>query len=113
MWTSWIVAGLYFIFIMCNLKSLRIAIAVFDTESDFVEDTKRILLVPLIFSLIAAAMFFVGLYALACVSSIGTITGDSYILQTKDVERTDVFFWMIFAMGCGILWIVQFIMDTN
>lgn len=51
-WTAallWITAGLYYLIMFCNFKSLRISIAIIETAADWFADTKRIIFVPLIY----------------------------------------------------------------
>lgn len=77
LWTAiifWIVAGIYIIFIICCWKSLKVSIAIIETAADYFADTKRIILVPLYYFLVAIVVFFVWLGAIICVNSIGEIT---------------------------------------
>lgn len=78
----WLLAGivifgtfglLYFLCLMCNLKSLQVSIRIIETAADFFADTKRVALVPVFFFICAIAMTFAWLYGFICVSSIGKI----------------------------------------
>jgi hypothetical protein len=80
MWISWILAALFLVFVFCNLKSLRISIAVIDTAADFVSDTKRGFLLPVLYFTIGLFVTLVWLYGFICVCSIGTITPGNYAL---------------------------------
>jgi len=76
-WVSWIFAGIYYIVILCNFQSLRVAVAVIETASSFVADTKRLLLAPILYFFISLIFSFTFLGGLICVSSIGEIKADS------------------------------------
>ena len=77
-WLSWIFAGIYLLIILCNFKSLRIAIAVIETAADYFADTKRIILVPVLYFCIGVLIFIAWVYGMICVGSVGTITAESY-----------------------------------
>jgi len=79
-WISIVSAAFFFIFVIWNLKSLRVSIAVIDTASDFVQDTKRALVIPVIMFIIGLIFSMLWLYGFICVCSIGTITPDDYAL---------------------------------
>lgn len=77
-WLSWIFAGIYYIVIICNFYSLRVAVAVIQTTASFVADSKKLMFIPLLYfgvALVTSVLFICGL---VCVSSIGEITVDSY-----------------------------------
>ena len=78
-WLSWIFAGIYYIVIICNFQSLRLAVAVIQTASSFVADTKRLMLVPLFYFFLSICASFLFLAGLICVSSIGEITAYSAV----------------------------------
>jgi hypothetical protein len=83
----WILTGIYVLCLGCNFNSLRVAIRIIETAADFFADTKRIVLIPVLFFFIAIGITFAWLYGYICVTSIGTITvpTNGYKLQTKDV----------------------------
>jgi len=66
----WILAALYYLVLACNFRSLRISIAVIETAADFFTDTKRIVLVPLIYFVIWCGIFVFWLWGLAGIASI-------------------------------------------
>merc|ERR1719469_784355 len=112
-WVSWIMAGIYYIVILCSFQSLRVAVAVIETASSFVADSKRLLFVPLLYffvTLVASVMFLSGLI---CVSSIGKIEAGSVATQTKSIEwdsSTEGIYWgMIF----GFIWTICFILAMS
>uniref|UniRef100_A0A7S3I6Z9 Choline transporter-like protein n=1 Tax=Favella ehrenbergii TaxID=182087 RepID=A0A7S3I6Z9_9SPIT len=112
-WLSWIMAGIYYIVIACNFQSLRLAVAVISTASSFVADSKRLLLVPLLYFVLAIAASVLFLCGLVCVSSIGDITAGSAALQTKDIIWTTSTEYIFYGMVFGFCWVLAFIMAMN
>lgn len=108
-WLSCIFAVLFLVFLTWNCKSMKISIAVIDTASDFVIDTKRGLLIPLLYFTVIIVFGMFWLYSFIGVCSIGTITADNYSLQLKHVERGSTDRFMIFGMLFGLVWIVEFL----
>ena len=84
---AFVLSGVYFLVVLCNWRSLKVAVATIETAADYVADTKRIILVPLIFFIIGIVTFMSWLMALICVASIGDITSSSSdaVTQTKDL----------------------------
>lgn len=66
-WTS---ACLFYLLIACNWKSLRVSIAVVETAAEFFSDTKRIVLIPLIYFCVWIGIFIFWIWGLAGVASI-------------------------------------------
>ena len=66
-------AGLYLLCMLCKINSLRVAIAVIETASDYFADTKRIILVPLLFFIFKIVWIAVWIIAIFGVASIGPI----------------------------------------
>lgn len=51
-WTGiglWVLAAIYYLCLCCNYKSLQIAIAIVDTAADWINDTKRIVFIPIFY----------------------------------------------------------------
>lgn len=71
--TSWLAGGLYFIYMCCNFRALRISIAILDTAADFFADTKRIIMVPFLYFTIGLVVFIFWIFGIISVASIGTI----------------------------------------
>jgi len=115
-WTAivfWLISGLYVIFVACNWKSLKVSIAIIETAADFFADTKRIVLVPLCYFVVALVVFGVWLGALICVNSIGEIKVSSIKAQSKDVEHSADTIYMLFYMWFGIFWLMAFLISSN
>jgi hypothetical protein len=65
-----LVSGLCLILcIWCYRKSLETAIAIIDASADFLIDTKRLILVSIFYFAISMIIFFLWLFAIACVFS--------------------------------------------
>lgn len=112
-WLSWIFAGIYYIVIICNIQSLRVAVAVIETASAFVADTKRLVFVPVLYFVIAILLTGLFIAGLICTSSIGDITADSVTLQSKSIEwstSTTAIFWYMLVM---YFWVMAFVMAMN
>jgi len=69
----WTFAALYYCCVACSFKSLNIAIGVLEAASDFVADTFRIILVPIIFFFVGIAVFVIWVSGMVCVSAIADI----------------------------------------
>jgi hypothetical protein len=76
MYTSWILAALYLLLIMCKFKALSVSIAVIETAADFFADSKRIIIVPIIYLFIAVCVFMLWFFGIMCLASVGDITGN-------------------------------------
>jgi len=70
----WTLAGLYYCCVACSFRSLNIAVGVLEAASDFVADTFRIILVPIIFFFTGIAVFAIWVSGIVCAGSVGTIT---------------------------------------
>ena len=78
MWIAaicWILAGLYYIVIACNFKSLRVSIAIVETAAEWFTDTKRIVLIPLVYFCLWVGVFVFWIWGLAGVASISDGSG--------------------------------------
>lgn len=110
---SWIFAGIYYIVIVCSFQSLRVAVAVIQTASSFVADSKRLIFVPVLYfgiAMICSAMFVAGA---VCVASIGDIQVDNAAYQSKSIEWSSQTEYMFYFMIFGFLWVLAFIMAVN
>mmetsp|Transcript_7104 Transcript_7104/g.9318 ORF Transcript_7104/g.9318 Transcript_7104/m.9318 type:complete len:166 (+) Transcript_7104:681-1178(+) len=77
-WTFWIFAGFYCLCLVCNLRSLRISFAVIETAGDYFSQTKRILVVPILFFFVGLAWFIMWIFGLFCVATNGTVIPNMY-----------------------------------
>lgn len=109
----WVISGIYTLCLGCNLNSLRVSIRIIETAADFFADTKRVILVPVFFFVVAIGTTFAWIYAYICVASTGNITPASYSLQTKNIEYSDTLNYMLWIMIFGYFWILAFLMACN
>ena len=114
-WLSFIFAGIYYIVIACSFQSLRVAVAVIQTASSFVADSKRLIFVPLLYFGIGIMFSIMFVAGLVCVASIGDISVETngYEYQQKDIVWSDATRYQFYFMIFGFLWIVAFIMAVN
>jgi len=78
----WIAAGLFYIVMFCNFKSLKISIAIIETAADFFADTKRIVIVPLGYFSLWVLVFVFWIWGLTGVCSI-TTDGNFYDINAQ------------------------------
>lgn len=69
----WGLAGLIFICVCCNLKNIRIGLAVMQATAQFINGTPQVFLMPIIALLFMIAFFGAWGYTTAFVMSIGQI----------------------------------------
>jgi len=98
---------------MCTCRSLRVAIAVIETAADYFADTKRVIFVPILFFFLGIAVFFGWVMAFLGVGSIGELTVDDPLLQTKHVEWDSTTSWLVAFLIFGIIWLITFISSCN
>jgi len=116
MFGAFVSAGLYYIFLVCCFKQLRISIAVIETAADWFADTKRIVFVPLGYFTFGILVFAAWACALVMVGSItvgGALPTTEQGTQLKKVEWSQETYWMIYTMWFGIFWIMAFIIACN
>lgn len=97
--------------IICGFRSLKLAIDVIDAAADFLADTKRILLVPVLYFFLTIIVFFVWLAAYLNVASMNRIKADTGIIpQFKDLIWEDPKIkYMALFMFFGLLWIMAWL----
>jgi len=105
--TFGILALLFLCCIVCGYKSLKLAIDVIDASADFLNKTKRVVLVPVLYFFLSLLFVAVWFGALICVLSVNDVTPSETIPQGKSIKWKDdktyyAFLYMIF----GILWIL-------
>lgn len=94
--------------ILCSRDSLKIAIDVIDAAADFLNSTKRILLVPFMFFLLQIISVSCWLPSMAYVVSMNHVSPSETIPQMKDIEWDPKVKLMAFYMFFGILWVTAF-----
>jgi len=99
--------------IVCAYKSLKLAIDVIDASADFLNGTKRVIFVPVLYFFLTLLVVAVWLGALMLVLSVNDVTPSKSIPQGKTIKWKDdktyyAFLYMIF----GILWITAWLEYT-
>jgi hypothetical protein len=114
MFCSFSMAGLYYIFLICCFRSLRIAIAIIDTAADWFADTKRIILVPCLYFLLSICVIIAWISALVSIGTIsdGAVEGKSDS-QMKEYSWSTSTTWFVWLCFFSIFWIVSFIIACN
>ena len=99
--------------IVCGYKSLKLAINVIDASADFLDKTKRIVLVPLLYFFLTLIVVFAWFGALMCVLSVNETTPSTTIPQGKTIKwKDDKTFYAFMYMIFGILWITAWLEYT-
>lgn len=112
MYVSWALAALYALMICCKLKALKVSIAIIETAADFFADSKRIIIVPFIYFVIALSVFALWFFGIICVVSTGTWSG-TYSDQDVDVTRTSLVNDRIAWMVIFYIWAATLIHSLN
>jgi hypothetical protein len=101
--------------VFCGFKSLKMAIDVIDAAADFLNGTKRILFVPLLYFVLTMLVIMVWVWAFAAVASMNRIKADSNTIpQAKDlIWDDDRITYMALFMLFGVLWICAWLKYTN
>ena len=103
----------FFCFVVCGHKSLRLAIQVVEVSSNFISKTKRILLVPIIFFCLTVAACVYWFEGLFLVLSMNKITVSETIPQMKHIEwASDNDFYLLIYMFISIFWVCAFLNYT-
>jgi hypothetical protein len=76
--------------VICGFSHLKLAIDVIDASADFLDDTKRVYLVPLFFFICSLVSILIWGACVIGVFSEGKITPDDNLPQVKKVEITDL-----------------------
>ena len=104
--TFGVLALIFLCCIVCSYKSLKLAIDVIDASADFLNNTKRVVLVPVLYFFLSLLFVVLWLGALMCVLSVNDVEVDSSIPQYKTIKWKDDKTWYAFLyMVFGILWI--------
>jgi len=112
---KWYLAGIIvFALLACGFacclcfgfRSLKIAIDVIDASADFVNKTKRIVLVPLLHFFLMIFVVAIGTGGIFCVLSLNEITPSQVIPQVKNIKwESQANFALFMFMIFGIIWI--------
>jgi len=96
--------------IWCGFKSLKMAIDVIDASADFLNKTKRVLLVPILYFFVTLVIVLVWCGMMLCVVSLNKVVPSKTIPQLKSIETTSEFnYWCLWYMVFGLIWLLAFI----
>ena len=90
----------------CLWQSIKVAVNVIDASADFLRDTKRIILTPIIHFFMGVVIFLIWLGCFCCVISMNKIKASKKIPQMKDLTWTDRNFWLAVLMVFAIFWLL-------
>jgi hypothetical protein len=82
---------------------------VIDASSDFLAKTKRIIFVPLLFSILTLIAVVLWFMSFTAVISMNDISAHKSIPQGKDLEWKTEVKWMALFMFFGILWVTAWL----
>lgn len=109
-----IVSCLFLTCIICGFRSLKLAIDVIDASADFLAETKRIILVPILYFFVSIIVFSTWVVGFMNVASLNKIKADTDLIpQMKDLiwEDSKIKYMALF-MFFGLLWIMAWIKYT-
>lgn len=121
-WVSYIVFGLcvlYILLLLCCCNKIRLGIAILKTAADFIKDTLRIFLVPIIFFFILAIWLTYWLVALIFIWSVGEVRSkqDTPFASIKWEDTTRYVFWYnlfgLFWVNAFIIGCLQFVLAVS
>jgi hypothetical protein len=96
--------------IWCGFKSLKMAIDVIDAAADFLNKTKRVLLVPVLYFFVTLFIVLMWCGMMVCVVSLNEIVPSKTIPQFKSIKTTSEFnYWSLWYMVFGLIWLLAFI----
>lgn len=93
----------------CLWKALQTAVDVIDASSDFLRDTFRIALVPVIHFILGTVVFFLWVGCLMCVISMNEIKASKTVPQLKELTWTAPYFWLTVFLVFSAFWLLTFI----
>lgn len=99
--------------IICGFKHLKLAIDVIDASADFLDETKRIYIVPFCFFMCAFVSIIIWTVCVIGVYSEGKISPDPVVPQVKKVEVTDMQKYMLLYLLFAILWLTAWFEYAN
>jgi hypothetical protein len=118
-WATVLLAGLsvllvcYSTCLCCLWSALRVAMNVIDAAADFLRDTKRTIVAPLVHFLMGVVVFILWLACFACVISMNDIKADKKISQFKSLTWTTKNTWLAIFMVFSIFWLLTCIENLS
>lgn len=104
----WILAGIYFILLMCCCSRIKLAIAILEAASDFVRNTVSVFFIPLIFFVIIAVWITFWTFSAIWIYSVGdAVKYDDLPMANIEWNKTTRYVWIYHCFG--LFWISAFI----
>lgn len=104
----WILAGLYFIILMCCCTRIRLGVAIMQATSQFVKDTTSIFLVPFIFFFIICAWMVFWIISAIWMFSVGEpVKRQGFPVAEIKWDNLTRYLWIYHLLG--LFWISAFI----
>jgi hypothetical protein len=103
----WSLTALYLLFLCCNCHNIRLGASIMVAASDYIDDNKRIVLLPLISYLFCLPVFAWWTISTVYLYTVGTATfkENSFIADIVwDANVKEMLWLMLF----GLLWVVSF-----
>jgi len=99
--------------IICGFRSLKLAIDVIDASADFIRDTKRCILVPVLYFFLTMVFLVYWLGAMGYVASMNEIEASTIIPQGKSLKwETNNKYIAFYMLFCG-LWFTAWLQYTG
>jgi hypothetical protein len=94
-------------------SSIKVAVNVIDAAADFLRDTKRVMVAPVIHFTMGIIVFLVWLGCFFCVISMNEIKADKKIYQMKDLTWTKKNSWFAVLMVFAMIWFLTCIENLS
>lgn len=113
--TFGILALLFLCSIFFGYKSLKLAIDVIDASADFLNKTRRIILVPILYFFVTLIIISLWLVALICVLSMNKVEADDSVIPQKKkvIWTSEMNYYLMWYMLFAVIWLVSHIEYTN
>jgi hypothetical protein len=107
----WILAGIYTIVLAVCYKRIKLGCSIVEAASEFVADTPRIFLVPLVFFFLVAAFVVWWVISAIWVFSVGDPEAGTLIIANIKWSNTTRYVWLYHLFG--LFWISSFIIGCS
>ena len=119
-YTTWGIAGLFFLCILCCCRAIKLGIAVYKTTAQYIQQNLRIFLLPCFSYLVAFIWLLVWVISFVYVASVGDPQpreGYEFMteMQWEDDTRYIVFYqvFLLFWINAFIMGMCQFIISAS
>ena len=109
----WVLAALLLLCVCCNLKNIRIGVAIMKATAAFIGSNPHVFLVLPIAIVFLMSWLAFWLYAEASLASVGELAPSTTFKFLSVVTRTDKTFYMMWYNLFGYLWLNAFIIGVT